>query len=143
MLQELKFQVSTAVLTILTLAAAVSAGINFQQQLRFRLPDEFNYIKIYERVAGRGKGPWGEKARDTLARIFEDRRQYVKAEAAWKQDIAEYGPGQPPNPHWRQDQLDQIVKNWGRFDNVPEQAFFLCGGLEDPERNRKKLEDNG
>src|ERR1700704_3446535 len=40
MLQELKFQLSTAVLTILTLAAAVSAVINFQQQLRFRLPDD-------------------------------------------------------------------------------------------------------
>jgi F-type H+/Na+-transporting ATPase subunit beta len=26
---------------------------------------------------------------------------------------------------------------------VPEQAFFLCGGLEDLERNRKKLEGSG
>jgi len=40
MLQELKFQLSTAILTILTVAAAISAGINFQQQLRFRLPDD-------------------------------------------------------------------------------------------------------
>ncbi len=40
MLQELKFQVSTAVLTVLTLAAVVSAGINLQQQFRFRLPDD-------------------------------------------------------------------------------------------------------
>jgi F-type H+-transporting ATPase subunit beta len=28
----------------------------------------------------------------------------------------------------------------GEFDHVPEQAFFLCGGLEDVERNAKKLE---
>jgi len=26
---------------------------------------------------------------------------------------------------------------------VPEQAFFLCGGLEDLERNRKRLEGKG
>ncbi|MCC6857193.1 MAG: PAS domain S-box protein [Bryobacterales bacterium] len=40
MLQELRFQLSTAVLTVLTIAAVVSAGINFQQQYRFRLPDD-------------------------------------------------------------------------------------------------------
>jgi len=34
--------------------------------------------------------------------------------------------------------FDKIAK--GEFDNIPEQAFFLCGGLEDLERNRKKLE---
>ena len=37
MFQELKFQFSTAILTILTLAAGVSAFINFQQQNRFQL----------------------------------------------------------------------------------------------------------
>jgi signal transduction histidine kinase len=40
MFQELKFQLSTAILTILTLAASVSAVINFQQQNRFRLPED-------------------------------------------------------------------------------------------------------
>ena len=40
MFQELKFQLSTAILTVLTIAAAVSASINFQQQYRFRLPDD-------------------------------------------------------------------------------------------------------
>ena len=29
----------------------------------------------------------------------------------------------------------------GDFDDYPEQAFFLCGGLEDVERNAKKLAD--
>ena len=27
----------------------------------------------------------------------------------------------------------------GEFDNVPEQAFFLCGGIEDVEKNAAKL----
>jgi signal transduction histidine kinase len=40
MFQELKFQLSTAILTILTLAAGVSAFINFQQQYQFRLPED-------------------------------------------------------------------------------------------------------
>jgi len=34
--------------------------------------------------------------------------------------------------------FDKIAK--GEFDDVPEQAFFLCGGLEDLDRNRKKFE---
>ncbi|MGA2267981.1 MAG: ATP-binding protein [Bryobacteraceae bacterium] len=40
MFQELKFQLSTAILTILTLAAGVAAVINFQQYQHFRLPDD-------------------------------------------------------------------------------------------------------
>src|SRR4051794_41802058 len=40
MFQELKFQLSTAILTILTLAAGVAAFINFEQQNKFRLPDD-------------------------------------------------------------------------------------------------------
>jgi signal transduction histidine kinase len=40
MFQELKFQLSTAILTVITLAAGVAAFINFQAQLSFRLPDD-------------------------------------------------------------------------------------------------------
>ncbi|MBM3774777.1 MAG: histidine kinase, partial [Acidobacteria bacterium] len=40
MLQELKFQLSTAILTILTVAAGVSALINFRQQQMYRTPDD-------------------------------------------------------------------------------------------------------
>jgi two-component system, NtrC family, sensor kinase len=40
MFQELKFQLSTAILTILSLAAIIAAGINFDQQRKFRLPDD-------------------------------------------------------------------------------------------------------
>jgi uncharacterized protein YfaS (alpha-2-macroglobulin family) len=80
---------------------------------RFKVPDEFNWIKIYERVAGRGKGPFGARARDGLAGEYENRRQYVKAAAAWKKAIEEYGPG---DHNYRQLALDQIVGNWGRFE---------------------------
>jgi len=40
MFQELKFQLSTAILTILTLAACVAAIVNFEQYEHFRLPDD-------------------------------------------------------------------------------------------------------
>src|SRR5262249_24072417 len=40
---------------------------------RFQVPDEFNWIAIYERVAGRGKTSWGEQARTNLAQVYEDR----------------------------------------------------------------------
>src|SRR5215469_16677225 len=40
-MKELKFQLSTAILTILTLAALVAAVLNLQQQHRFhKLPDD-------------------------------------------------------------------------------------------------------
>src|SRR5579872_4572382 len=40
MLQELKFQLSTAILTILTVAAVVSVVINFEQHHKFHLPED-------------------------------------------------------------------------------------------------------
>jgi hypothetical protein len=40
MLQDLKFQLSTALLTVATIAAAVAAIVNFQQVQKFRLPDD-------------------------------------------------------------------------------------------------------
>ncbi len=40
MLQELKFQLSTAILTVITIAAAIAAALNYQQIHRFRLPDD-------------------------------------------------------------------------------------------------------
>src|SRR5437588_293415 len=40
MLQELKFQLSTAILTVLTIAAAIAAALNYQQLQKFRHPDD-------------------------------------------------------------------------------------------------------
>ncbi len=40
MFQELKFQLSTAILTVLTLAAGTAAFWNLDLQLHFRLPDD-------------------------------------------------------------------------------------------------------
>src|SRR5580693_2345896 len=40
MLQELRFQLSTALLTVLTIAAAIAAGFNYEQNQKFRLPTD-------------------------------------------------------------------------------------------------------
>ncbi|MCC6391752.1 MAG: hypothetical protein IT167_14225, partial [Bryobacterales bacterium] len=39
-LKELKLQLANALLVVLTVAAIIAAGINFQQQSRYRLPDD-------------------------------------------------------------------------------------------------------
>jgi uncharacterized protein YfaS (alpha-2-macroglobulin family) len=103
---------------------------------RFKLPDEFNWIKIYERVAGRGKSAWGEQARDTLAQIHEDRRQYVKAAADWKKAIAEHGAG---HEGWRNKRLNQIVGNWGRFEPSETQPAGSKATIDFRFRNGNKV----
>jgi F-type H+-transporting ATPase subunit beta len=55
--------------------------------------------------------------------------------------VAEQFTGQPGSTVPLKETIeafDKIAK--GEFDDYPEQAFFLCGGLEDLEKNRKKLE---
>jgi F-type H+/Na+-transporting ATPase subunit beta len=54
--------------------------------------------------------------------------------------VAEQFTGQPGSTVPLKETIesfDKIAK--GEFDDVPEQAFFLCGGLEDLEKNRKRL----
>ena len=103
---------------------------------RFAVPDEFNWIKIYQRVAGRGKTHWGEQARDNLANIAQDRRQYVKAADAWRTAIKEYGVG---NEAHRQKQLDQIINNWGRFENLQPQPAGSQATVDFRFRNGNKV----
>ena len=103
---------------------------------RFTLPDEFNWIKIFERVAGRAKDNFGQQARDGLAGEFEDRRQYVKAAAAWRRAIKEYGQGQKA---FRQARLDQIVGNWGQFESHGVQPAGVKPTVDFRFRNGKKV----
>src|ERR1019366_9575277 len=86
---------------------------------RFSVADEYKWIKIYERVADRARTIWAEQALSNLAQEYEDRRQYPKAAEVWKLAIKEYGVGVN---EFRQKRLDQIVGNWGRFENVQSQA---------------------
>jgi uncharacterized protein YfaS (alpha-2-macroglobulin family) len=103
---------------------------------RIQLPDEFNWIKICERVARRGKSKYGSQARDLLAGEYEDRRQYVKAATAWRTAIKEYGRG---HKAFRQKRLDQIVDNWGRFEPNQTQPAGRKASVDFRFRNGKKV----
>ena len=65
---------------------------------RFDLPDEFNYIKIYQQIAAEPK--WGQEivALERLGQIFENRRQYPKAADYWRELIKRFG-NQPQHRH--------------------------------------------
>ncbi len=87
--------------------ARLASGIK-----RFKLPEEFNFIHLFQSVAEK-KSNWGEQALEQLAELFENRQQYDRAAEYWKKSIADYGPG--PD-HAKQSRLDQILKNWAVFD---------------------------
>ena len=83
---------------------------------RFKLPDEFNFFRIWQQLAER-RGTWGDQACDQIARFYENRRQYPKAVVAWQRAIRDVGPGQETGHGFsRLVALNQLVKNWGRFE---------------------------
>jgi len=82
---------------------------------RFELPDEWNFLKLYQQVADKPQSGQRLQALEQLARIFENRRQYPRAAEYW-QRVIDVSP-QEQQEHYRQ-QLQQIVGNWGRFEPV-------------------------
>lgn len=104
---------------------------------RFKLPDEFNFIKIYQQVADSGKSGHGDRALQHLAQVFENRRQYPQAAEFWRRTIKEYGPG--PN-NYKQQRLDQIVGNWCRFESIMTQPAGKGATIEFRFRNGKSVE---
>ena len=58
---------------------------------RFKLPDEFNPIKIYQTIAGDPKTGRDEEALNTLATIFENRRQLDRAAQYLERSLALHG----------------------------------------------------
>jgi PAS domain S-box-containing protein len=99
MLQELKFQLSTAILTVLTIAAAIVAVLNFEQNQRFRLPDDgvtwrdHSGVVVAVRVAPNGPGARAglrvndvlESIQATPVRATEDVARLLASGGAWAQ----------------------------------------------------------
>jgi len=81
---------------------------------RFKLPEEFNFIHLFQAIAEK-KSAWGEQALEQLADLFENRQQYDRAAEYWKKNIADYGPGEN---NCKQLRLDQILGNWAAFDSL-------------------------
>jgi len=103
---------------------------------RFTLPDEFNYLKIFKQIAAEPRTGLADQARDAIARVYENRRQYPKAAEAWRQAIAEHGPGVN---NYRQQALEQITGNWGRFESIAPQPAGEGASVEFRFRNGKQV----
>ncbi|MBN1517638.1 alpha-2-macroglobulin [Candidatus Sumerlaeota bacterium] len=71
---------------------------------RWELPDEFNYIRIYQEL----------NSYNDLANIYRNRRQYPPAAEQLRLWLADNSSG---NKESIQQQLDQIVKPWGQFES--------------------------
>ncbi|MFZ5830538.1 MAG: alpha-2-macroglobulin family protein [Planctomycetota bacterium] len=85
---------------------------------RFKLPDEFNFIRICQKVADDPQKDRAATALERLASIFENRRQYPKAADYWRRLLKEFGAANLRQRQRWQDRLDQIVGNWGRFEPI-------------------------
>jgi two-component system NtrC family sensor kinase len=104
MLQDLRFQLSTAILTVLTIAAAIAAGFNYQQQQIFRLPDDGVTWKVQHgqvvatRVLPNGAGYFaGIRTGDVLMSIqgipvhtTQDVAKLQASPGAWSQETYGY-----------------------------------------------------
>ena len=106
---------------------------------RFALPAEFNFINLLKRVANADDpriAPVGS-ALETLAGLYENRQQYPRAAAYWKQAIDRFGPGS--NNH-RRNRLDQIIANWGQFDSARVHPAGRPASLEYRFRNGRRVQ---
>ena len=80
---------------------------------RFKLPDEFNPIKIFQAIADDPNGQ-RDVALNSLASIFENRLQLDRAADYLKRYVQIYGDKENNTKR----HLDQIVGAWGQFDAV-------------------------
>ena len=83
---------------------------------RFKLPDEFNFIRIFQQVARKDwqtemSAPPGyaKNALSMLGQIFENRQQYPRAAEYWRLQ-------------GNQVKVKQIVGNWGIFESTTTQS---------------------
>ncbi|QDV51477.1 MG2 domain protein [Gimesia fumaroli] len=79
---------------------------------RFNLPDDVNFIRLYQQAVELGKSSDGETALARLTNVFENRRQYPEAAKYLQQSIQTYGDS---HQH-KKEQLNQIIGDWGQFE---------------------------
>ena len=103
---------------------------------RFKLPDEFNPIRIWQSMAADENGGYAQGALSQLAQIFEDRQQYPRAAGYWKQIIDRFGDDRNKS---RQARLDQIIGNWGHFESTHSQPAGQGAVVQYRFRNGRKL----
>ncbi len=112
--------------------AKLASGIK-----RFKLPDEYNFIKILQTISNDPNGGHQSEALELLGQVFEDRQQYPKAADYWRDCIKRFGPG---DNNYRQRRLEQIIGNLAMFENVLTQPAGDTGAAVQMRfRNGKKI----
>jgi uncharacterized protein YfaS (alpha-2-macroglobulin family) len=101
---------------------------------RFKLPDEFNHVKVFQQVAASADGGNKLAAIGYLASIFENRRQYPKAADYWRQCTR-----LSTVPAYRES-LRQIVGNWGSFEPASTKPAGQATALEYRFRNGRSVQ---
>ncbi|MCA9026613.1 MAG: alpha-2-macroglobulin [Planctomycetaceae bacterium] len=101
---------------------------------RFTLPDEFNFIRIYQQLTQDESG-FADPSLQQLAQIYEDRQQYPKAAQQWQESIRRF---RDRNRHKRQ-RLEQIVGNWGRFEGIEVQPARTGAAIDFRFRNGNQV----
>jgi uncharacterized protein YfaS (alpha-2-macroglobulin family) len=108
---------------------------------RFNLPDEHNYIKLFEQAAAAATtggadnyfANW-ERATTALANLYENRRQYTRAADYWSQ-LTQRGLNQQVS----RERYLQITGNWGRFEVVASQPVGKGATVDFRYRNGKRV----
>ena len=108
---------------------------------RFNLPDEHNYIKLFEQAAAAATAGqvdtyftnW-ERATTALANLYENRRQYPRAAEYWTQ-LTQRGLSQQA----ARERYLQITGNWGRFETVASQPSGTGATVDFRFRNGKRV----
>ncbi len=107
---------------------------------RFKLPDDHNFIKLYQKVVESTPAKSDASALDalhSLATLFENRRQYPRA-AEYLRMAVERTTGDAHQQF--EQQLNQIVGNWGRFESVMTQPAGRGATVDFRFRNAKSVE---
>jgi uncharacterized protein YfaS (alpha-2-macroglobulin family) len=103
---------------------------------RLKLPDEQNFIKLYQKAAEADSLSYDSYTR--LASLFADRRQYLRAADYWRLALAKAPDDDRKDSCQRE--LDQIVGNWGQFDSVTNQPAGQGATVGFRFRNAKQVD---
>lgn len=99
---------------------------------RFSLPDEFNFIRLFKQILQSPDKGYADDAARNLAVIYENRRLYDRAVDYWSQ----YKKYDSPRA---QQQIDQILDNWGVFEPIANQPSGRIPTVEYRFRNGSRV----
>ena len=102
---------------------------------RFKLPDEFNFIKLYQAIVDDPKMGLPEQTLAALVSIFENRRQLDRAADYLKRSRASYGD----KDGGKTQHIDQILGAWGQFEPMRTQPAGRGGAVDFRFRNGHRV----